>query len=264
MLPLWFDGRLVKRGDPCLEVLCDATQRAICCTTARVVEGRPRHEAAHRARLARDAAALGAGEIDDGALTQAWADLSQAAFGGGDGIIRLEAHPSRAGDRAHLLGTPREIGKEAARWRALRVPTPHPGPGPHGGAKLVHLAEYEHARAYSMTFGMDESLLFDREDRLIEGARSNVIVVTRDGRVLTPAFEQGAVRGVALGVLLASVSEITPAEVRVDELREARELIAVNAVRGARPIVEFDEKPVGDGRAGPWAARFDQQLRTAD
>ena len=40
------------------------------------------------------------------------------------------------------------------------------------------------------------------------------------------------------------------------ELGGAREIIALNAVRGARPITRLEEIPVGDGRAGPWAERL--------
>ena len=47
-------------------------------------------------------------------------------------------------------------------------------------------------------------------------------------------------------------------------LEEARELIAVNAVRGARPVIELDGKPVGDGRAGPAALRLRKILEAVE
>ncbi len=43
-------------------------------------------------------------------------------------------------------------------------------------------------------------------------------------------------------------------------LRAAQEIIAVNAVRGARPVVELDGAPVADGRPGPWSERFAEAL----
>jgi branched-subunit amino acid aminotransferase/4-amino-4-deoxychorismate lyase len=39
-------------------------------------------------------------------------------------------------------------------------------------------------------------------------------------------------------------------------LAQAAEIIALNAVRDARPITLLDGHPVGDGQAGPWAARL--------
>ncbi|MDP6977565.1 MAG: aminotransferase class IV [Myxococcota bacterium] len=266
MLPLWFDGRIVERGDPCLSVLSDPTERPVCCTAARVRGGRVRHEAAHRARLTRDAMTLGAGRVDDDRLTEAWAQLSEAAFGaaGAEGIIRIEAHPSEDGEAAHLLGTPREVGDEPTTWKAISCPTPHPGPGAHRGAKLVHFPAYEAARAHSASAGVDEGLLFNGIDHVVEGARSNLVVVRSDGSVVTPDPKLGAVRGVGLSVLQGAIAEIKPAAVTRDELRAARELIAVNAVRGARAIVEVDAAPVGDGKPGDWAARLDAVLSDGD
>jgi branched-subunit amino acid aminotransferase/4-amino-4-deoxychorismate lyase len=40
------------------------------------------------------------------------------------------------------------------------------------------------------------------------------------------------------------------------ELGGAHEIIALNAVRGARPITRLEDSRVGDGRAGPWAERL--------
>ncbi len=263
---LWFDGRIVERGDPCLDVLTDPTEQPVCCTTARMRGGYPRHAEVHRARLHRDSATLGAGKVDEGALASLWAELSNAAFGSGDdaeGIIRVEVHPAAGGETAHLLGVPRATGLEKSNWKTLRCPTIHPGAGAHRGAKLVHFPAYEEARAYSATFDVDESLLFDGAERLVEGARSNIVVVRADGSVVTPDPELGAVRGVGLSVLLDAVPEITSATISADDLREAREVIAINAVRGARAIVEHDDKPVAEGAPGKWAERLDRLLSEA-
>ena len=265
MLPLWFDGRLVERGDACLAVLTDPTRELVCCTTARVTGGAPRHAAAHRTRLGRDAATLGAGRVDPEALTALWSELSAAAFGPGpneEGIIRVEAHPG-SGDDALLYGVPRPLDNEQPTWRALRSPTVHPGPGPHAGAKLVHFEAYEYARAHSATFGVDESLLFDSQGRLVEGARSSLVVVNAGGRPATPALTLGAVRGIGLSLARDATDGIEVAEIREAELHEAREVIALNAVRGARAIVEYGGKPVGNGRPGEWAARLGELLAKA-
>ncbi len=263
MLPLWFDGRIVEREDACLAVLTDPTERPIGCTTARVRGGRARHEAAHLARLSRDATTLDTGLIDEDALSAAWTELGAAAFGDGEGIIRVEAHPRKDGGLAHLLGTPREIGLEPETWKALRCPTAHPGPGAHRGAKLVHFPVYEEARAFLRETGSDEALLFNDIDHVVEGARCNVVVVRDDGSVVTPDPGLGAVRGVGLSVVLGAVAEIKPTTVTGDDLRTAQEIIAINAVRGAHAIVEFDKTVVGAGKVGPWAARLDAVLSEA-
>jgi branched-subunit amino acid aminotransferase/4-amino-4-deoxychorismate lyase len=65
---------------------------------------------------------------------------------------------------------------------------------------------------------------------------------------------------VAREILLERVPEIAETELRRRSLEEARELVAVNAVRGALPVVELDGEPVGDGRTGPAAMRLQEAL----
>ena len=57
--------------------------------------------------------------------------------------------------------------------------------------------------------------------------------------------------------------EIAESDLHRRALGEARELIAVNAVRGASPVVELDGRPVGDGRPGPAALRLREILDSA-
>ena len=40
------------------------------------------------------------------------------------------------------------------------------------------------------------------------------------------------------------------------DLNRVSELIAVNAVRGAKPITALDDNPVGNGAPGPWSERL--------
>jgi D-alanine transaminase len=108
--------------------------------------------------------------------------------------------------------------------------------------------------------GSDEALLVDAAGRLIEGARTNAIIVDAAGGLSTPPLALGAVAGIAREVLLERVPELVERIVLEAELRHAREIIAVNAVRGARPIVRLDDAPVGNGRPGPWARRLDEAL----
>jgi D-alanine transaminase len=56
--------------------------------------------------------------------------------------------------------------------------------------------------------------------------------------------------------VLERVPEIAERDVAAAELDGAHEIIALNAVRGARPITRLEDTPVGDGRAGPWAERL--------
>ena len=66
--------------------------------------------------------------------------------------------------------------------------------------------------------------------------------------------EDGAVRGVALEAALAAGVPLAEHDVRREALRTVREIVATNAVRGARAIIVLDGAPVADGRPGPLAA----------
>jgi branched-subunit amino acid aminotransferase/4-amino-4-deoxychorismate lyase len=110
--------------------------------------------------------------------------------------------------------------------------------------------------------GVDEAVLLDATDHLIEGANSNLFVVSREGAVWTPPIASGAVAGIARTIALERVSEIEQRDIAKPELLDAAELIAVNAVRGARPITRLNDRNVGDGRPGPWSARLADALAT--
>ena len=94
----------------------------------------------------------------------------------------------------------------------------------------------------------------------MEGARSNILVVTGDGRLVTSPLHLGAVSGIARQLVMERVPDVAEEELKRDALLGASEVIAVNAVRGAVAIVSIDGRPVGDGLAGPASARLAEAL----
>ncbi len=94
----------------------------------------------------------------------------------------------------------------------------------------------------------------------MEGAHTNLFAVTADGALVTPPLDRGAVAGLARTLAMERVPEAVEADVKRADLANLRELIAVNAVRGARPVVRVDSAPIGDGRPGPGCARLAQAL----
>lgn len=233
-----------------------------CYSTARWTGDGIRFAERHLARLARDAAALGIGDVDAATARRAFQELGEAAFGAAAGVVRLQASRDATG-AVHLIGVARALGDETDRWRAVALPFPHDGATPYGGAKvsnrLVHTLAGDHVRAA----GVDEGLLFDGAGRLVEGTRTNLVFVDGSEAPATPPDGRGAVAGVALGVAREAVPEIAERDCPRDGLDALRELVALNAVRGAVAIVEIDGKPVGDGRPGPWAARLAAALDDA-
>jgi D-alanine transaminase len=253
------NGSLCDRGDPAVAADDVAFLDGLgCYTTARVAGGTPRWGARHADRLRRDARALGLGDVDAVSIARAFSELGAAAFGDGEGIIRLQA--SRANGRLQLIGIPRWLGAEPASWDAATSPLPHPGPTPWGNVKLSANPTLALIRLFARERAVDEALIFDADGYLIEGTRSNIFVVTQLGELCVPDLDRGGVRGLARDVLMESVPGVRTRHISAGEVATCRELIAVNSVRGARPVVELDGQPVADGRVGAFARQLDAIL----
>ncbi len=214
--------------------------------------------ARHGRRLRRDAAALGLRPPAQADCERTLAEVAAAAFGGGDGIVRLEWRGSR------LVGRPRPLGEERETWRALLARTLHPGRAVTAGVKGIDWPHVARAREEARAAGADEAILLDAEARVVEGARTNLVIVLAGGARVTPPLARGAVAGLAREIVLEGERSIREADLGRDELLAAREVVATNAVRGARPIVAIDATELGGGRPGPLSLRLAELLANAE
>lgn len=261
---VWVDGKLLPREAPVLRADDSAyTEGRGCYTTALVNGGRVKFEKRHIARLVLAAPQLRLGELDPERVRAALQELTEAEFGDGDGIVRVSA--SRDGSGAqHLVGVPRPLGKHLKTWSAAIIALRHSAESLDKGLKVTSRLALALAGDEAETLGVDETLLLDGAGNLVEGARSNILVSPASGNLATPPVSTGGVAGIARSVVLERVPGIEERSIAEAELRTAREIIAVNAVRGACPIVSLDGKPVGDGQPGPWAARLEAALADDD
>jgi branched-chain amino acid aminotransferase len=255
----WSGGRIVS------EPLEPGTSSPdpICYTTARVTGGRPLHLGRHLRRIQRDARNVDIGEVPLEKVRQAFDELGRHAFGEGTGIVRVEAMREGNGS-VRIEAEARTLGPEPESWRAIVAPIPHSGPDAWSGAKLLHRKLYEEARELSLAAGVDESILVDGDGNLVEGARTNLVVIDEGGHPHTPDLRLGAVAGLARELLSERIPELTSRVLDLDELRRAQEIVATNAVRGACPITELDGAPIGNGRPGPWSQRFEKAFAIED
>ncbi len=230
-----------------------------CYSSVRIRGGVPRFAARHAERLARGARALQLGELDAGLVERALRELASAAFPEGEGIVRLQV--SRDGGGRHLVGVPRDLGDDPPSWTAVIASIVHDGGlALPGGHKLSNRLALSLAADAAREAGAEEALLLDAGGRLVEGARSNLLVAGSDGGLATPPLSRGGVGGIGRQLALERVEGIAERDVDREQLRDAAEIIGVNAVRGAVPIVRLDGRPVGDGRPGPWAVRLAEAL----
>ena len=211
-------------------------------TTAKVARGRVERLELHVARLRRDAGRLALPLPDASEIERAFVDCASETFGRGDGIIRVEwSH--LPGSPPELLVKPRAFTPLGDAWRAATGEIIHPGPELRANTKYVDVGAYDLAREQVRMSGVDEVLLLDAEGFLVEGSRSNILVVTEQGQLVMPALSLGGVEGLGLQVLRHG-RPIGESRLRRSDLATAREILCVNAVRGVVPLRELDGQPL--------------------
>ena len=253
----WVDGALVRADDATFDATC--LEVGLCYTTTRVDAGVPIRVARHAARLARDARHHGLAPPSPDAVAEAMHGLARAEFGEGDGIVRLQLGRDARG-RTQLVGVPRALGEEPEQWQLGSSPITHPGPEKRGGAKLLGQSFVDDTRRWLEASRFDEALMFDAAGFLVEGSRSNVIVVDAEGRPRFADRALGGVSGIGLEIACERVPELSAARLDRRALHAAREIVAVNAVRGARPCIAIDGEAVRDGMPGAFSDRLAVEL----
>lgn len=115
------------------------------------------------------------------------------------------------------------------------------------------------ARAEARRAGADEALFLNTRGLLAEGSATNLFVV-RQGELLTPPIEDGALPGVTRGsvmeLALGAGIAVHEASLTLEDLRVADEAFLTNAVMGVMPLVAVDGAPLADGRLGPLSGRL--------
>ncbi len=104
-----------------------------------------------------------------------------------------------------------------------------------------------------------EALWFTTENRLAEGAITNVFVV-RSGTLMTPGLDTPVLPGIARALVLELCRRASiPAEERVlgiDDLLDADEVFLTNSVMRVMPVIRVERKDIADGRPGPLARQL--------
>ena len=260
----WVDGELLPADRAVIRADDSAFREGRgCLTTLLIAAGQPKFLDRHIKRIQDGAKALRLGEVAEATIRRAIEELGEAAFPEGEGVVRLQV--SRDDDGAtHLVGSARRLGKNPGQWSAIIVALPHDGASLVDGMKVTSRLTLSLAAEDARAAGVDEAVLLDATGHLIEGARTNLFVAASDGSLWTPPIASGAVAGIARTLALERIPEIEERDIAKSELLATEELIAVNAVRGARPITRLNDRKVGAGRPGPWSARLAEILSTGE
>lgn len=228
------DSRASAEFDECTakaRFLTDADPGFALFETLHACGGRVRHLDRHLARLTASAARLGfAIDLEE---------ISAAV------TVRAAGLPAHAPWRLHLATC--KDGRfelSAARLDQLRfdgegrvgilVAT---APVDEGNPLLVHKTtarlDYDAAIVAAVRHGAFDVVFANRRGRLTEGARSNLFV-RLGGEWLTPPVSDGLLPGVMREVLLDDPGfAAREAELTLDDLRQAEDILVTNALRGA-------------------------------
>jgi branched-chain amino acid aminotransferase len=126
------------------------------------------------------------------------------------------------------------------------------------GLKTTSYAENVVALARAAQAGASEALLANTAGHLCEGTGSNVFVAV-GGRLLTPPLPSGCLAGITRELVLEVVPEAEEADLPMDVLERADEVLLTSSTRDVQAVRCVDGRPLA-GAPGPWArealARF--------
>ncbi len=123
--------------------------------------------------------------------------------------------------------------------------------------------------------GLDNGVFLDEAGNVGESSNMNVAFVTGDGSLKHPKFDHilsgcTSLRLLELATALQArklIRAVEVCDIPVAEARAAREMMLFGSSVKVAPIVEWDGKPVGDGKPGPVARALrellEQDMRSA-
>jgi branched-chain amino acid aminotransferase len=132
------------------------------------------------------------------------------------------------------------------------------------GAKVTNYLANLLALREARGRGAQEALILDGRGHVVEGASSNVFIVTA-GRVTTPPESAGILAGITRAHVLAAARELgVPVEERElpsDEIHRADEVFVTSSIRELLSVVRVDDRTIGAGVPGPVARALHRRFR---
>jgi len=98
-----------------------------------------------------------------------------------------------------------------------------------------------------------------QDGSLVGGSRSNVFIV-KDNHLRTPSLASGAFDGVTRRVVMKIIQDLDLAVkeeiMTVEDSTTCTEVFLTSTLREVMPLVECEDKPVGDGTPGGITSRI--------
>jgi 4-amino-4-deoxychorismate lyase len=117
--------------------------------------------------------------------------------------------------------------------------------------------------------GVDNGIFIDAAGNVGESSNMNVAFITADGMLKHPKFDHilsgcTSLRLLELATRLQTtgvLKGVQVCDIPVAEARAAREMLLIGSSVKVAPIVEWDGKPIGDGKPGPIARSLHELLQ---
>jgi 4-amino-4-deoxychorismate lyase len=112
--------------------------------------------------------------------------------------------------------------------------------------------------------GADNGIFIDQRGMLAESSNMNVALVTQDRVFRHPPFD-AVLSGITIQRVLEfaerlverrELQAVRVADVTIDEARGAAEMMLIGSSIKVAPVVQWDGKPIGDGKPGPIARKL--------
>jgi len=121
----------------------------------------------------------------------------------------------------------------------------------------------------ALELGLDNGIFIDAAGNVGESSNMNVAFIMADGTLKHPKFDHilsgcTSLRLLELAKTLKAqgrLKDVQVCDVPVAEARAAREMLLIGSSVKVAPIVEWDRKPIGDGKPGPLARALREMLQ---
>jgi len=249
--PVWLDGALVPSEKAGLALTDPAVQSGVgVFETLAVREGLPLDWEEHLGRLKTTAERLSVPLPDAKMLASAVTALA-AQVKGGFGWLKILAV---RGNHCAVFSGVMDESEEGRSVSAVLLPWRRSPSDPLSGLKTLNYAAFTLGLEEANRRGADEGIWLNTRGHLAEACTSNLFVVSRR-KIFTPGLRDGVLPGVTRSLALRGAQKlgliIHEGKVRLRRLETADEAFLTSSLKGVRPLVVFQGRPVGRGEPGP-------------
>ena len=116
------------------------------------------------------------------------------------------------------------------------------------------------AKTEATMAGFDEAIILNHDGHVCEGSGENVFVVA-NGRLITPPLEDNVLPGITRNTIVDLAQrdlglEVVERSIDRSELYLADEVFLTGTAAHLTPVIELDNRAIGDGKAGPIASQL--------